>query len=295
MKDNFEQNTSLSIKAIDTELGESDGFKNRTATYFRKNPKNNIRMISEYKNKNESKKCFKNSADETVSGSTTFYHTKGNSLYKNRVLTNLSNYIIHKKEFTFKSPDNKMSPISKRNYENNLPSIKRNLQLTERNIHSKMCTISAFSYKGKIKQKIKKIPSFESDSVERPVVVKKTPINELFDEYFPRSTNNSNSKNRNKKIISGTEEFIKKTKQHKITEHLINLKDKGIFKLSDNLGEIREHLKRHTLDLAEKSLKTKENITNFQILTSLENKNISDYTNDLIDKIKVVNTFINKL
>lgn len=78
-------------------------------------------------------------------------------------------------------------------------------------------------------------------------------------------------------------------------EYLTLSPNANIYKLPENLHSIRKTLGDHIKVLADKSRLGTDNITNDQILTSLEKTKNSEYSKDIIDKIKIINFFINNV
>ena len=64
------------------------------------------------------------------------------------------------------------------------------------------------------------------------------------------------------------------------------------YRLKENLLEMRTRLKKDIKTLVNKSNKSNFNTTNEQILYSLEKTHNSEYTKDIIEKIKIINYFI---
>ncbi len=64
------------------------------------------------------------------------------------------------------------------------------------------------------------------------------------------------------------------------------------YRLKENLLEMRTRLKKDIKKLVHKSNKSNFHTTNDQILHSLEKTNNSEYTKDIIEKIKIINYFI---
>ncbi len=72
-------------------------------------------------------------------------------------------------------------------------------------------------------------------------------------------------------------------------------KDSNIYKMPENLLEIRNRLNNEILKLSIKSNKNNYNITNDQIIFSLEQTKNSEYTKNIIEKIKIINNYIELL
>ena len=64
------------------------------------------------------------------------------------------------------------------------------------------------------------------------------------------------------------------------------------YSLNENLLEMRTRLGNNIKKLVHESLQSDYNITNEQILFSLEKTKKSDYTKDIIEKIKIINNFL---
>ena len=64
------------------------------------------------------------------------------------------------------------------------------------------------------------------------------------------------------------------------------------YRLPENLLEVRQRLGKDIKKLVNDSLKSDYNITNDQILYSLEKTQKSEYTKDIIEKIKIINYFL---
>ena len=75
--------------------------------------------------------------------------------------------------------------------------------------------------------------------------------------------------------------------------YLSALHKKHFTRLSDNFHKVKQTLTDHTHKLALASLCDTSNITNEQILTTLSKTKHSMYSREIIEKIKLINTFIN--
>ena len=111
----------------------------------------------------------------------------------------------------------------------------------------------------------------------------------------------SENKKEKKKISEFKLSSSLKVKKSKINLSIDLLKNKIVdtkndpsktYRLTENLLEMRKRLKKEIKNLVHKSKKTNFNITNDQILYSLEKTNNSEYTKDIIEKIKIINYFI---
>ena len=111
----------------------------------------------------------------------------------------------------------------------------------------------------------------------------------------------SENKKEKKKISEFKLSSSLKVKKSKINLSIDLLKNKIVdtkndpsktYRLTENLLEMRKRLKKDIKNLVHKSKKTNFNITNDQILYSLEKTNNSEYTKDIIEKIKIINYFI---
>ena len=78
-------------------------------------------------------------------------------------------------------------------------------------------------------------------------------------------------------------------------EILLESKDSNIYKMPENLLKIRSRLNKEILKLSSKSNKINYNITNDQIIFSLEQTKNSEYTKNIIEKIKIINNYIELL
>ena len=113
---------------------------------------------------------------------------------------------------------------------------------------------------------------------------------------------NLEEKNESKKISEFRLTPSKKSKKIKKNirdNKIINLLENNIlisknetYKLPENLLEVRKRLNKEVNKLVNESNKFNFNITNDQILYSLEKTQKSEYTKDIIEKIKIINYFL---
>ena len=96
--------------------------------------------------------------------------------------------------------------------------------------------------------------------------------------------------------------FVSKNKNNNENNKPINLIENNIlvsredpnetYRLPENLLEVRQRLGKQIKFLVDESLKSNFNITNDQILFSLEKTQKSEYTKDIIEKIKIINNVL---
>ncbi len=113
---------------------------------------------------------------------------------------------------------------------------------------------------------------------------------------------NLEEKNESKKISEFRLTPSKKSKKIKKNirdNKIVNLLENNLlisknetYKLPENLLEVRKRLNKEVNKLVNESNKFNFNITNDQILYSLEKTQKSEYTKDIIEKIKIINYFL---
>ena len=97
-----------------------------------------------------------------------------------------------------------------------------------------------------------------------------------------------------KKFLYSNKKTLNNSPINLIKNHfVISRKDPNkTYRLPENLLEVRQRLGKDIKKLVNESLKSNYNITNDQILYSLEKTQKSEYTKDIIEKIKIINYFL---
>ena len=178
------------------------------------------------------------------------------------------------------SMDNKMK-INYTNYPSFGNSNEKNLNFNNTqnsfpvNLHNTISTSYGSHGRVNLKSVMKRINNFERNLEEKNEIKK---ISEF------RLTSSKKSKKIKKNI--------RDNKIVNLLENNILISKNETYKLPENLLEVRKRLNKEVDKLVNESNKFNFNITNDQILYSLEKTQKSEYTKDIIEKIKIINYFL---